>query len=170
MGAKSEIERKFLVQSRPPDLGQYPSAFLRQGYLASGPGGEVRIRSADGQSTLTGKAGAGMARQEYEVVVNQEQFDDLWPGTKGRRLEKRRYTIPAGAHAYEFDEYFGALGGLMTVEVEFETADDALAFEPPAWFGTEVTEDESYKNAALVLGRPSGSGVPPTPPPARTRA
>jgi len=58
----------------------------------------------------------------------------------------------------------------MTVEVEFETADDALAFEPPAWFGTEVTKDESYKNAALVLGRPSRSSVPPTPPPARTRA
>lgn len=58
----------------------------------------------------------------------------------------------------------------MTVEVEFETADDALAFEPPTWFCTEVTEDESYKNAALVLGRPSGSGVPSTPPPARTRA
>lgn len=113
-----KIERKFLVQSRPPDLGQYPSAFLRQGYLASGPEGEVRIRSAGTPSRL-------------------------------------------GAHAYEFDEYFGALGGLMTVEVEFETADDALAFEPPTWFGTEVTEDESYKNAALVLGRPSGSGVPP---------
>jgi len=162
LGVTVEIERKFLVRCCPQDLCRYPSAFLLQGYLASGPGGEVRIRSADGHCTLTAKSGSGMARTEYEISIAPEQFDVLRPGTDGRRLEKRRYTIPAGVHTYQLDLYLGSLAGLMVVEVEFDTVDDALAFERPAWFGPEVTKDDSYKNAALAhRGRPKEAGSAP---------
>jgi CYTH domain-containing protein len=157
-----EIERKFLVRCCPQDLCRYPSAYLSQGYLVSGPGGEVRIRSADGRCTLTAKSGTGMTRQEHEISISREQFEAMWPGTEGRRLEKRRYTIPAGSYSYALDLYLGSLAGLMTVEVEFDTVDDAMAFERPAWFGPEVTKDDSYKNAALAhRGLPKDAGSAP---------
>jgi hypothetical protein len=43
------------------------------------------------------------------------------------------------------------------VTIEFASADEAEAFMPPVWFGSEVTEDESYTNRAIAL-----SGLPDT--------
>ena len=44
----------------------------------------------------------------------------------------------------------GNLKGFMNVEVEFPTVKDAVLFEPPEWFGAEVTGDRRYSNASLV--------------------
>ena len=49
----------------------------------------------------------------------------------------------------------GALAGRQLVEVEFESIDAATAFDPPDWFGTEVTENPRYTNSSLArLGWP----------------
>ena len=41
-------------------------------------------------------------------------------------------------------------------ELEFPDEDAARGFEPPAWLGREVTEDDAYKNRALAVeGRPA---------------
>jgi CYTH domain-containing protein len=149
-----EIERKFLVR-RVPDAPSAISARLRQGYLASGSEGEVRVRDAAGSLTLTVKSGAGLARAETEIDLTPEQFDVLWPATAGRRIEKVRTRQPVGAFTAEVDVYEGDLAGLVVVEVEFPSRDTAADFEAPEWFGTEVTEDAGYKNASLALrGRP----------------
>ncbi|MDO8879451.1 MAG: CYTH domain-containing protein [Coriobacteriia bacterium] len=155
-----EIERKFLVGSAAPDLSRYPSAFLRQGYLAVGPSGEVRIRDSDGHFMIAVKSHGGIAREEHEVAITREQFDVLWPATHGRRVEKRRFIIKDRKHAFQFDLYAGKLAGLAVVEVEFETIDEALAFDRPAWFGREVTKDACYRNSALALqGLPEDADV-----------
>jgi len=146
-----EIERKFLVGPSAPDLSRHPSTFLRQGYLSVGPGGEVRIRNADGHCSLTVKSNGGLAREEHEVAITREQFDALWPATHTRRVEKRRFTLRSGAHTFHVDLYAGRLAGLMTVEVEFDTIGEALAFDRPDWFGREVTKDECYRNSTLAL-------------------
>jgi len=154
-----EIERKFLI---PPSAGELPAGpwtTLRQGYLASGAAGEVRLRDAGGALTLTVKSGAGLVREEREIELTPSQFEALWPLTAGRRIEKRRAVIPVGELRYEVDVFEGALAGLAVTEVEFPTLADAQAFRPPAWFGTEVTEDARYTNAALALG-----GLPDAPP------
>ena len=52
--------------------------------------------------------------------------------------------------AIELDVYTGALEGLRVAEVEFPDDAAADAFEPPAWFGREVTDDARYKNRALA--------------------
>jgi len=36
------------------------------------------------------------------------------------------------------------------VEVEFDSDDAADDFEPPDWFGDEVTEDNRYTNSSLA--------------------
>ncbi len=154
----SEIERKFLVSGEPPDLDGAAVADLRQGYLVTCDAGEVRVRDAGGQCTLTVKSGRGLERVEREVILTREQFDVLWPATAGRRLEKRRYRIPVKGLVFELDVYRGELDGLLTVEVEFETVEQAHAFEPPAWFGRDVTGVDGYTNAELaVYGRPEGA-------------
>ena len=148
----TEIERKFLVIVAPPDLTSFPSSEIRQGYLAVDPDGtEVRVRSRDEAFVLTAKQGAGRSRTEVELDLDRDTFDRLWPLTEGRQVQKRRYVMPAGAGiTIEVDVYSGALTGLVVAEVEFGDDDRADAFDPPSWFGPEVTDDPRFKNQSLA--------------------
>jgi CYTH domain-containing protein len=152
-----EIERKFLVGDTAPDLDQASSVTLRQGYLIVAESGEVRVRDAGGHCTLTVKTGAGLVRGEHEIELTPEQFAALWPATERRRVEKQRYRVAAGEYVCELDVYAGTLKGLVTVEVEFPTVEQAHLFAVPAWFGSEVTGVSGFSNAELALhGAPDG--------------
>jgi adenylate cyclase len=156
-----EIERKFLVPELPQDLERWPATRIEQGYLAIGDDGtEVRVRRRDGDAVLTVKGTGGRSRIEEEFGIDDERFVRLWPLTEGRRLEKTRHVIAAGEGLnIEVDVYSGALSGLAVAEVEFGTEDAADAFEPPAWFGHEVTDDARFKNQRLVSeGAPTDAG------------
>ena len=57
--------------------------------------------------------------------------------------------------------YNGSLAGLVVAEVEFTSAGASVQFTAPPWFGTEVIEDEAYKNLHLALhGKPSRVSPP----------
>ncbi len=110
------------------------------------------MRRADGDRSLTVKHGAGESRFEQEIELDAETFDSLWPLTVGRRVEKRRALVAAGEHVYEIDVYEGSLSGLAVVEVEFDSDADSSGFEPPEWFGRELTGDGRYANVNLAVG------------------
>jgi adenylate cyclase len=158
-----EIERKFLVDEPPPDLGAHPSSALEQGYLAiHADGTEARIRRRDGKSVLTVKSGGGLVRVEEELPIDDAVFERLWPLTDGRRIEKVRHLIPAGPPGLviELDVYGGDLAGLSVAEIEFESEEDARAFVPPAWLGPDVTGDARFKNQRLAVdGRPEPARI-----------
>lgn len=147
-----EIERKFLVRELPPGLEGARSTRIEQGYIAiADDGTEVRIRRRDGAAVLTVKNGRGRTRLEEEIEIDAERFARLWPLTEGRRLEKTRHLIPArGGLTIELDIYSGGLTGLKVAEVEFGSEDAADGFEPPEWFGSEVTDDARLKNQKLA--------------------
>lgn len=151
-----EIERKFLVHNPPGELASYPSTQVRQGYLAIGPDGvEVRVRRYGDVATLTVKSPGGLVRVEEEIEIDEDRFGRLWPLTEGRRIDKRRHRVPLADLTVEVDVYGDALAGLMVAEVEFPSEVEARAFEPPDWFGAEVTTDARYRNQALAtLGPP----------------
>lgn len=151
-----EIERKFLPERLPsehlPDTGEH----MRQGYLAIDGTVTVRIRITDRAAVLTIKGGGGMARTEVESTVTAGAAEELWALTEGRRIDKVRYRVPLdGQLVAEIDVYAGDLDGLCTVEVEFDSEAAASAFEPPDWFGRDVTGEHGWSNAALARdGRP----------------
>ena len=147
-----EIERKFLVGEPPADLEKARSSRIEQGYIAiADDGTEVRVRRRDGGAVLTVKAGSGRSRLEEEIEIDAERFARLWPLTEARRLEKTRHLIPGEAGlTIELDVYSGGLTGLMVAEVEFGSEEEADAFEPPQWFGPEVTDDARFKNQKLA--------------------
>jgi adenylate cyclase len=147
-----EIERKFLVSQVPAQLDRYPHQRVAQGYLISaGNDLEVRLRDRDGHTVLTVKQGGGLARDELETTVEPTRFARLWPLTEGHRVEKVRYLIPTEhGLTIELDVYGGRLEGFVTAEVEFESELQAQSFEPPAWFGPEITGDPRYSNQRLA--------------------
>jgi CYTH domain-containing protein len=146
-----EIERKFLVELPPPEFERAPARRIDQGYLAldETSGAEVRLRRHGDELSLTVKGAGGLARVEEAFDLDEAKFESLWPLTEGRRVEKVRHELPGGV---EVDVYEGALAGLVIAEVEFDSEEASAAFEPPDWFGSEVTEDQRYKNRELAVG------------------
>ncbi len=152
-----ERERKFLVETIPPDLDLSDRVEIRQGYLATATQSSVRVRDAGAEGcTLTFKAGKGAERTELEWAIDRDDFDAAWPHTDGKRIAKTRHRIADDGRVIELDVFSGAHDGLVLAEVEFESSADLHAFEAPEWFGAEVTDDGRYTNAALAL-----DGVPP---------
>lgn len=150
-----EIERKFLVDEPPPDADE--GELIDQGYLAIDGAVEVRVRRRATKATLTVKGGSGRSRVESETAIPAAEFDALWPLTEGRRVRKRRALVPLdGGLTAELDRYLDALEGLVVVEVEFDSEATADTFDPPPWFGRELTDDGRYANRALATdGRPA---------------
>jgi len=151
----AEIERKFLLERLPEGLSIETEDAIDQGYLAIGDD-QVRLRKRGDRHLITVKRGRGMVRDEVEVPLAQESFEQLWPLTEGRRLQKMRLTTPVGDHTAEIDLFQGPLAGLKTVEVEFADEAAAEAFSPPEWFARELTGDGRYSNTRLAI-----EGLPP---------
>lgn len=158
-----ETELKFLIDELPEDIDLENTAHtvLRQGYvMVSNDGAETRIRSFDNERfELTVKSAGTNQRSEQTIILSQDMFDALWAQTDGKRVEKTRYNIPFGKYVIELDMYEGRLAGLMTAEVEFAGRQEdaevrAAMFEPPEWFGRNVTNDKRYKNQNLASGLP----------------
>lgn len=154
-----EIERAF-VAARVPSAALLGSGVrLRQGYLAFEGDTEVRVRLTTTSAALTVKVGGGLTRTEIEVDLPLADGEVLWSHTAGRRLDKTRHrvAIPGGDTA-EVDVYAGELLGLCRIEVEFTSEAAAAVFEPPDWFGREVTGDPRWRNSSLARhGRPDES-------------
>jgi CYTH domain-containing protein len=154
-----EIERKFLVGELPPELSALDGMVIRQGYVrVADRDFELRFRQKDNRFYQTIKQGSGLVRRECEIEITREQFESLWPLTAEQRIQKVRYNLPAGDLVFEIDLFKTPLTGLQMVEVEFETVELSSAFNPPQWFGNEVTDDRRYKNKQLAT-----HGLPKSP-------
>jgi adenylate cyclase len=145
-----EIERKFLVEQVPPEVEIGSETEIAQGYLATGEA-QVRLRRQGNATLLTAKRGRGLARDEVEVTLASEPFEELWPLTEGRRLEKSRLTTTVDGRTVEIDVYKGRLAGLIVAEVEFDDVEAARAFTPPPWFSRELSDDARYSNQRLAV-------------------
>ena len=143
-----ERERRFLVASLPEPLPE-PNR-IEQAYVSTGPA-SVRVRRSDDRRILTIKTGSGRNRHEIERDLDQDEFDAIWAAATELRIAKRRHRIDIGnGLTAELDLYDGSLAGRRLVEVEFDSDDAADDFEPPDWFGDEVTEDNRYTNSSLA--------------------
>ncbi|MCD8011523.1 MAG: CYTH domain-containing protein [Lachnospiraceae bacterium] len=142
-----EIERKFLVPELPADLDRYPFHEIEQAYLCRGP--VVRVRRQDDDYILTYKGSGKMIREEYNLPLTKESYEHLAAKADGNRICKRRYCIPLAPYTVELDVFREPFGDMVLAEVEFPTEEEALAFEPPAWLGEDVTQDDRFHNSRM---------------------
>jgi adenylate cyclase len=146
-----EIERRFLPPKAPDGVEGFSRNRIAQGYIADRPN-IVRLRSLDDCNfLLTVKHGHNPVHDESEIHLTRWQFYALWPFTEGRRLHKMRYQVPCGKHTVDLDVFEGVHAGLIIAEVEFTSENDCLAFNPPDWFGVEITGDPHFSNRHLAV-------------------
>ncbi|HEX2909812.1 MAG TPA: CYTH domain-containing protein [Chloroflexia bacterium] len=153
MAYKEEIEKKFLVQKdKLPELSE--GSHLQQGYLGFKP--TIRVRTEEGpgeqrKAYITIK-GSGMAgRDEFEYDIPFDEARQLLKLAQASLVNKTRYRLPLQSNPeleWEIDIYEGENEGLVTAELEMPSLD--YQFEHPDWLDQDVTEDPSYKNAALA--------------------
>ena len=83
-----EIERKFLIKRLPEGLDTYEHHEISQGYISTYP--VMRIRQLDESYILTMKSSGLLTREEYEMSISKEEFDNLTAKVDGNviMLEK----------------------------------------------------------------------------------
>jgi len=171
MKKNTEIERKFLVRECDlPNVERRIYSEIVQGYVQSfGSSYHYRLRQAlhftptngfvGEQYFQTIKSTETKVRGEYEVELFKNQFMPLWPLCKNISVTKKRYKLNdvypmvegEGIEDVALDIYKADLKGLHVIEVEFDTEKNCDAFQPPSWFGVELTEDVRYNNFYLAL-------------------
>ena len=146
-----EIERKFVIQGVPEGVSS--GREIIQGYLWYDP--EVRLRKIGEEHKLTIKSVGTLAREESEHVIPEALFSLLWPLVGSNVVKKTRHRLEYNDLVLEIDVYSGKYEGLITLECEFQTVEEAERFELPDWIGSaiDVTYDSRFRNTEL-----SGSG------------
>lgn len=161
-----EIERKFIVKKLPDDLESYPCHVIEQAYLNTDP--VVRIRREDDSYYLTYKGKGLMAREEYNLPLNEKSYYHLREKADGNVISKKRYVIPILNPMFdmtylssaqknidqislqvELDIFETPFAPLVIAEVEFSDEEMARAFQMLDWFSQDVTNDPAYHNSNL---------------------
>ena len=149
MGA--EIERKFLVDHIKWDLIDKPEGTqYRQGYLLNDGNETVRIRISDKKAFLNLKSKISeVSRKEYEYEIPLEDGVQIMAAFTKNAVEKTRYNILFKGKIWEVDVFKGDNLGLIVAEIELLKEDEN--FEKPEWATKEVTNDNRYLNASLLV-------------------
>lgn len=157
-----EIERKFLTAQLPDNLSSYKCLLIEQAYLCTDP--VVRIRRENDHYYLTYKGKGLMAREEYNLPLNEDAYKHLLSKADGNIITKKRYLIPLISPTFsagytppktapdlkiELDVFEPPFAPLIIAEVEFPDEETARAFIPPAWLTKDVTDDPRYHNSNL---------------------
>lgn len=148
---KLEIERKFLVLNKDFKKNAIQETRIIQRYLSSVPERTVRIRLKGDTGFITIKGignKTGIARYEWEREIPFGEAQRLIKICEPGEIDKKRYVVRCGEHAYEVDEYFGENEGLVVAEIELSHEDEL--FEKPDWLGEEVTGLKKYYNSMLM--------------------
>jgi adenylate cyclase len=154
-----EIERKFLLPEYPEqlihtgELKVITRQSMDQTYLAIDGGQELRVRKitdlASGEVTFTHtfKDGKGISREEIEYFISEGLYTQMIKAVKAVPLIKERITAEWNGITVEIDVYTQL--ELSVLEVEFSSLEEAESFNPPEWFGKDVSTERQYSNKTV---------------------
>lgn len=163
MRKNQEIERKWKLPAVPEWIRKAPytkvlCVFVEQAYLVAEPELEIRLRRWGDRYSMTKKRGNGLVREEKEVPIGKDLFCNTVGLLEGRVVKKHRFIAQVGACRLEIDDYQDDLAGLVILEVEFETEEEAQQFVLPSNCGfeeaEEVTGRPEFSNKNLALSVP----------------
>ena len=135
-----ERERVFLLKEIPKDLLEFRSVDIKIGDVtASNDVNVLKVRQkGDAYEIIKKEIISAQEKKEYLIPLNKEEFNLLFSVTK-RRHAKKRFFYPLDTHMCELDIYLDEMTGYARLEVEFDTINELEAFNPPSWFGEEIT-------------------------------
>ena len=127
---------------------------VRQGYFPDreSRSAHVQVSGDAAQLILVSQPAAGPLEEPAEI--SRPQAEALLELTAGR-TEYLSIPIDIGSHSATIQR-FNAPAPLDLISVAFQHDKSARKFQPPAWFGPEITSDPSYRLRSIALaGLPS---------------
>ena len=152
-----EVERKWLIKKEdiPYDLsGEKVYVYdIQQTYLCFDP--EMRVRNYDNGDSYemtikTNMSKDGMVRDETNMDISKEQYDNLITKKEGNTIHKTRYQFFDDGQVVAIDIFHEELDGLAYMEIEFPNRKESESFQEPSWVVKDVTDDIRYKNGHLA--------------------
>lgn len=152
-----EIERKFLLKKLPDRLDTYTCYSMEQAYITTSPVIRVRKKTditggVNGacRYILTIKSKGFLSREEYEIDLDEEGYNNVLAKAEGNIIQKNRYVIPLDNNLkLELDLFKGKFDGLVLGEIEFPNEEAAKNYTPPEYFSEEVTYDRRFSNSSM---------------------
>ena len=152
-----EIERKWLIKEEdiPYDLnGDKVEVYdIQQTYLCFDP--EMRVRNYNNGESFeytmkTNMTSDGLVRDEVNIDITKEQYDNLIKKKEGYTIHKTRYQFYDKGEIIAIDIFHGDLDGLAYMEIEFASKEESDNYKDPDWVIKDVTDDINYKNGHLA--------------------
>ena len=152
-----EIERKWLIKEEdiPYNLkGDNVEVYdIKQTYLCFDP--EMRVRDYNNGESYeytmkTNLTEDGLIRDEVNMDITKEQYDNLIKKKEGNTIHKTRYQFYDKGEIIAIDIFHGDLDGLAYMEIEFKTKEESDNYKDPKWVIKDVTDDINYKNGHLA--------------------
>ncbi len=152
-----EVERKWLIdKDKIPyqldgiDVYTYD---IQQTYLCFDP--EMRVRNYNNGESYeftikNNMTEDGLIRDEVNIDITKEQYDNLIIKKEGNTIHKVRYQFYDDGQLIAIDIFKGDLEGLAYMEIEFATEEESNNFKTPDWVIKDVTSDINYKNGHLA--------------------
>lgn len=155
--AQTELHRLFLIERLPEPLTPASSHLqLFDNYIE---GTRIRLRQIRDPYT---KAWTRVLQQRFpaaddeyavsklaEIYLNDAEYA-AFERFEGREIRKNRYFHEFDLTSFAFDVYLGALWGLNTAKVDFESREQMEEFVPPPFAVFEVTNDPFFAGENLV--------------------
>jgi CYTH domain-containing protein len=129
---------------------------VRQGFFPdrTGRSAHVQVSGGTGHLVLVSHHAAGPLEESAEI--SRAQAEALLELTAGR-TEYLSIAIDTGSHSAIIQQFITP-ASLNLISVAFKHDKAARKFQPPAWFGPEVTSDLGYGTRAIAI-----AGLPSTP-------
>jgi CYTH domain-containing protein len=131
---------------------------VRQGFFPDRPGRSAHVQLAGDAAHLILVSQPSTSRLEEPAEISQPQAEALLDLTAGRT---EYLSIPIDIGSYSaIIQRFVTPASLDLISVAFKHDKAARKFQPPVWFGPEVTSEPTYQVRSLALtGLPSTPGV-----------
>jgi CYTH domain-containing protein len=150
--------RRFLVASSLARLigRERDSHRVAEGYFPDQANRALHVRVEDRTARLILVATDAETSGEQAIEVPLAQAEALLEVTAGQ-LSYVHTSLPVGSQEVSLYRIMSP-ARLDLISVVFASRESAGSFEPPVWFGPEVTVDPAYQNRTIAL-----KGVPAVP-------
>ena len=152
-----EIERKYLVKETQSIPIPHEIEEIEQVYLQTSDGTHARIRKRGQRGSYTyfytlKKTISPGHRIEEERQINPREYASYLTSADPTMhpIKKTRTCFLWNSQYYELDRFLGPHEGLVLLEAELDSLDQAVAIPPWITIERDVTLEPAYSNAALA--------------------
>jgi len=142
-----EIERKFILKKMPSNISA-PIAQQRY-YIVNKNGFEMRTQRVGSKYYFERKVSSNeLSSAKVKFEISETEFNELKRNCR-EPIERDNFKV-SGYLGASIKIYKGKHNGLKRAEFEFESENDATAFEKPDWVGEEITSSPIGRDGKLA--------------------